>query len=167
MARSLKAIVSPWKSSRIDSPSFSRAILNTSGTEKPVKASPTRTGTGRKKENHLLFAAWLLLFWISKDIYLNYLSHFLLDVFYKLLLKEYTNCQAFGSCPGFPVKQFLCLESHDAASGSYFRHSPVTLTTISFYSSRLYTVCNPFLEHLWISNDINITPAHPPGPVWG
>lgn len=44
IARSLKARVSPWKSSRTDRPPFSRAIRTTSGTEKPDRASPTRTG---------------------------------------------------------------------------------------------------------------------------
>lgn len=50
IARSLKASVSPWKSSRTDRPSFSLAILTTSGTEKPDRASSTRTGTEKRDE---------------------------------------------------------------------------------------------------------------------
>lgn len=55
MARSLKAKVCPWKSSRTDRPSFSRATLTTSGTEKPDRASPTRTGMRQGREEKKSF----------------------------------------------------------------------------------------------------------------
>lgn len=54
MARSLKANVSPWNSSRMDREPFSRTIFTASGTENLDRALETRAGKRQRRVLHVI-----------------------------------------------------------------------------------------------------------------